>query len=110
MEQFECLSIEQAHERWQKHGVMVDIRDAQSYATGHVPQALHLTNETLSDFVRDAELDQPVMVMCYHGISSRNAAQYLLSLGFEAVYSVDGGYDAWQRDFPQDVASASDNA
>ncbi|MGL9759988.1 MAG: thiosulfate sulfurtransferase GlpE [Symbiopectobacterium sp.] len=110
MEQFKCLSVKQAHELWQKHGLMVDIRDAQSYATRHVPQALHLTNETLSDFVRKAELDQPVMVMCYHGISSRNTAQYLLSLGFEVVYSVDGGYEAWQRNFPHDVTSELDNA
>lgn len=103
MEQFECLSIEQAHERWQQRSVMVDIRDAQSYGVGHVPDAVHLTNETLSDFVQQTEFDQPVMVMCYHGISSRNAAQYLLSLGFEAVYSVDGGYEAWQKQYPQDV-------
>lgn len=107
MEQFECLSIEQAHERWQHSGVMVDIRDAQSYAAGHVPQAVHLTNETLADFVREAELDHPVMVMCYHGISSRNAAQYLLSLGFDAVYSVDGGFEAWQQHYPADVDANS---
>lgn len=103
LEQFSCLSIEQAHDRWQRRGVMVDIRDAQSYQAGHVPQAVHLTNETLSDFVRGAELDQPVMVMCYHGISSRSAAQYLLSLGFDTVYSVDGGFEAWHQHYPQDV-------
>ena len=34
------------------------------------------------------------MVMCYHGNSSRSAAQYLLHRGFDAVYSIDGGFEA----------------
>ncbi|MCV6069119.1 sulfurtransferase, partial [Escherichia coli] len=33
----------------------------------------------------------------YHGISSQGAAQYLVNQGFEQVYSVDGGFEAWQR-------------
>ncbi|ASY81159.1 thiosulfate sulfurtransferase [Pectobacterium polaris] len=103
MEQFEAISTEQAHSRWQEGGVVVDIRDPQSFAAAHVPGATHLTNETLSDFVRGADLEAPVMVICYHGISSRNAAQYLISLGFDSVYSIDGGFEAWQNRYPQDT-------
>ncbi|UCZ73659.1 thiosulfate sulfurtransferase GlpE [Dickeya zeae] len=105
MEQFEAIDIEQAYQRWQQGQALVDIRDPQSFGAAHVPGSTHLTNETLSDFVRGADFEQPVMVMCYHGISSRNAANYLISLGFETVYSVDGGFDAWQNRFPQDVAA-----
>ncbi|AUG98473.1 thiosulfate sulfurtransferase GlpE [Prodigiosinella confusarubida] len=106
MEQFEAIDIERAYQRWQQGEALLDIRDAQSFGVAHVPGATHLTNETLADFVRQADIEQPVMVMCYHGISSRNTAQYLLSLGFESVYSIDGGFDAWQRRFPQDVVGA----
>ncbi|WJY14758.1 thiosulfate sulfurtransferase GlpE [Pectobacteriaceae bacterium CE90] len=106
MEQFEAIDIERAYQRWQQGEALLDIRDAQSFAAAHVPGAIHLTNETLADFVRQADIEQPVMVMCYHGISSRNTAQYLLSLGFESVYSIDGGFDAWQRRFTQDVVGA----
>lgn len=41
--------------------------------------------------------------MCYHGISSRGAAQFLIGQGFESVYSVDGGFEAWSKTFPQDI-------
>lgn len=47
--------------------------------------------------MEQAEFDQPVLVMCYHGISSQGAAQYLVNQGFEEVYSVDGGFEAWHR-------------
>lgn len=43
----------------------------------------------------------PLMVMCYHGNSSRGAAQYLLHQGFDEVYSVDGGFEAWLRAYPE---------
>lgn len=105
MEQFEAIDIEQAYQRWQQGDVLVDIRDPQSFSAGHVPGATHLSNDTLGGFVQQTDRARPVMVMCYHGISSRNAAQYLLSLGFDAVYSVDGGFEAWQRSFPGDVTA-----
>ena len=47
--------------------------------------------------MNDVEFEQPILVMCYHGISSQGAAQYLVNQGFEQVYSVDGGFEAWQR-------------
>ncbi|WP_304166366.1 thiosulfate sulfurtransferase GlpE [Lonsdalea britannica] len=105
MEQFEAIDVEQAYQRRQSGAVMVDIRDPQSFAAAHVPGAVHLTNDTLNAFVESADFEQPVMVLCYHGISSRNAAQYLLSLGFSSVYSVDGGFEAWQRRFPEETSA-----
>ncbi|OSM95853.1 thiosulfate sulfurtransferase GlpE [Lonsdalea populi] len=105
MEQFEAIDVEQAYQRWQSGQVLVDIRDPQSFAAAHVPGAVHLTNDTLNDFVGGADVEQPVMVLCYHGISSRNAAQYLLSLGFSSVYSVDGGFEVWQRRFPEETSA-----
>lgn len=95
MEQFECINVEEAHQKLhQQKAVLVDIRDPQSYAMGHTPGAFHLTNDTPGAFMRDNDFETPVMVMCYHGNSSKGAAQYLLQQGFENVYSVDGGFDA----------------
>ncbi len=104
MEQFEAISVEQAHNRLKEgNAVMVDIRDIQSFNTAHAPGAFHLSNESISAFMQQTTPATPVLVMCYHGISSRNAAQYLLTQGFDAVYSVDGGFEAWSKTFPQDV-------
>ena len=88
MEQFECINVEEAHQKLhQQTAVLVDIRDPQSYAMGHT-----------------TKFDRAGMVMCYHGNSSKGAAQYLLQQGFDKVYSVDGGFDAWHRHFPAEVA------
>ena len=105
MDQFECINVEEAHQKMhQGKAVLVDIRDPQSYAMGHTPGAFHLTNDTLGAFMRDNDFETPVMVMCYHGNSSKGAAQFLLGQGFSAAYSIDGGFDAWRAAFPAQVA------
>lgn len=76
---------------------MVDIRDPQSFQVAHPQSAIHLTNDTIVAFMDEVEFEQPILVMCYHGISSQGAAQYLVNQGFEEVYSVDGGFEAWRR-------------
>lgn len=99
MEQFECITVEEAYQKLhQGAAVLVDIRDPQSYAMGHAPQAF-MTNDTLGAFMREHGFDTAVMVMCYHGNSSKGAAQYLLQQGYDAVYSIDGGFEAWHRRF-----------
>lgn len=106
MDNFHLISIEQAYEFWvDQSAILVDIRDPQSYRLGHAAGAFHLTNETLNPFLQQHDFDKPVMVMCYHGHSSQGAAQYLVNMGFETVYSVNGGFEAWQRAFPEAVAS-----
>lgn len=108
MEQYQAISIEQAHMRCrQDDAVLVDIRDSQSYLAGHPPGAFHLTNDTLMTFMQQNSFDRPVLVMCYHGISSKDVAQFLLQQGYAAVYSIDGGFAAWQRAFPDEVAGES---
>ncbi|SRM74130.1 thiosulfate sulfurtransferase [Shigella flexneri] len=98
MDQFECINVADAHQKLQeKEAVLVDIRDPQSFAMGHAVQAFHLTNDTLGAFMRDNDFDTPVMVMCYHGNSSKGAAQYLLQQGYDVVYSIDGGFEAWRE-------------
>ena len=40
------------------------------------------------------------------GNSSQGAAQYLLQQGYDEVYSLDGGFEAWRREFPIQAGDA----
>lgn len=81
-----------------KNTILIDIRDSQSYNEEHDENALHLTQENLSDFIVNTGKQIPVLVMCYHGNSSQSVAQYLTAQGFDAVYSIDGGYEEWRNE------------
>lgn len=111
MASFSHLSAEQARALIASGtSVIADIRDAHSFAAGHIDGSVPLNNDTLQDFVLEQASDTPVIVVCYHGISSQSAAQYLAEQGFAEVYSLDGGFTAWQQIFPDMVASHQDKA
>lgn len=74
---------------------VVDIRDAASFTSAHIEGSTNLTNENLATFIADADMDKPLVVVCYHGMSSQSAANYLNEQGFDDVYSLDGGFSAW---------------
>ncbi len=104
-ENFKHMQISELHNVLADEShVVVDIRDPASFQAGHIPNALHLSNESLPDFLRDADFDAPVVVCCYHGISSQQAAQFLISQDFTEVYSLDGGFTDWQLQYPEAVA------
>jgi rhodanese-related sulfurtransferase len=42
---------------------------------------------------------QEIIVVCHHGIRSRHVALYLESRGFDRVFNLRGGVDAWAREF-----------
>lgn len=101
MQEFQHISPQQTKERLDKGEIkVVDIRDDQSFELGHIPSAYHLSNASVSLFVDENEFETPVVVCCYHGISSQQAAQFLIHQGFNEVYSMDGGFEAWQSNYP----------
>ncbi|WP_017939842.1 thiosulfate sulfurtransferase GlpE [Zestomonas thermotolerans] len=104
MTDFKRISPEQAQALRQNGAVVVDIRDPQSYALGHISGARHLDNYSLAEFIAQADFDQPLIVACYHGNSSQGAAAYLASQGFAEVYSLDGGFELWRSLYPGDVS------
>jgi thiosulfate sulfurtransferase len=80
---------------------LVDIRDINSYQNHHIKNSERIDNDTLQDFLRDADMDKPIIVCCYHGISSIQAAGFLAHQGFDEVYSLEGGFTAYCVQCPE---------
>ena len=84
---------------------LVDIRDPQSFAQGHIPGSRRLDNDTVGAFIEEASREAALVVVCYHGHSSQQAAAWLAGQGFAEVYSLDGGFTDWQHRHPDRVES-----
>lgn len=100
MQSFGYLSVEETSELMKNGAVVVDVRDPDSFAQGHMPEAIHLDNYSIADFIHHADLDAPTVVVCYHGHASQSAAAYLHSQGFDEVYSMNGGFTEWAGKYP----------
>ncbi len=94
---FKRVSVDEARQLMSDHDSVqiVDIRDDQSFQAGHIPESFHLHGENLQEFIAKANPEAPLLVVCYHGISSQSAAAYLAEQGFGDTYSLDGGFEAW---------------
>jgi rhodanese-related sulfurtransferase len=75
--------------------LILDVRDAGAYERGHIEGAEHATQETLGWYLSDTPKDMPVIICCYHGVSSLAYAKIFADWGFSDVSSLDGGYEAW---------------
>jgi len=75
---------------------VVDTRDPQSYALRTVTGAFNLNQGNLEQHIADIDKNDPLVVCCYHGISSQGVAQYLAERGFDEVYSLEGGFEAYE--------------
>ncbi|WP_150305168.1 thiosulfate sulfurtransferase GlpE [Pseudomonas saliphila] len=103
MTDFKRIGPDEAARLFDQGANVVDVRDAQSFASGHIPSAIRLDNTNLPQYLADTDRSTPLVVCCYHGNSSQSAAAYLASAGFAEVYSLDGGFDLWHREYPEQV-------
>ena len=78
--------------------ILVDVRRPDEYKAGHIPGAVLLTNETISETTAERILknkDQKIFVYCRSGQRSRDAARKLSALGYTNVVNI-GGIMSWK--------------
>ena len=97
MNKFKNITPQEAKDLLTTDNYLIDIRDEDSYSSSHIDGALNLGNLDIHEFIRKADKDIPTIIYCYKGISSQNAAEFLISEGFTEVYSIEGGYEFWPK-------------
>lgn len=95
------ISQEKAREMMAQNDghVVIDVRRADEYESGHIPGAVCIPNESIGTDVVDG-LDDPaqiILVYCRSGRRSKEAASKLAALGYENVYEF-GGIIEWTWD------------
>ena len=76
--------------------VVLDVREPEEYAHGHVPGAVSLPQADLASRLDEVPRDRPVMLVCQRGMRSYRAAQFLVQMGIDQVASIKGGTAAWR--------------
>ena len=84
-------------ERRAAEAVVLDVREPEEYAHGHVPGAVNLPQAELATRLDEVPRDRPLLLICQSGYRSLRAAQFLKQTGFAEVASVTGGTTAWQE-------------
>lgn len=94
------LSVPEAITRINQDAVVVDIRPAEQFAKGHITGARNLTADQLTE--NDDRLSdiagKEVILTCQTGMQCSRVVSSLRKKGYDQVYSLKGGIDAWTQE------------
>ena len=79
----------------EKDYIILDVRTEEEYKSGHIPNAICISNETIGNGEIGALKDknQLILVYCRSGRRSKEAAQKLANLGYRNVKEFGGIID-----------------
>ncbi len=93
------ISTEEAQSKIDAGGVVVlDVREPDEFDQGALVNVVHIPRGHLEAQIESRITDKsaPVVVYCAGGVRSAFAAQTLALLGYQNVFSMDGGFGRWK--------------
>jgi molybdopterin/thiamine biosynthesis adenylyltransferase/rhodanese-related sulfurtransferase len=93
------VTAEEARARAAKGAVLVDVREPDEWANGHIPEAIYIPRGFLELRIEDKVPDKSkeVVVYCAGGTRSAFGAKSLQELGYTNVSSMAGGFGKWKE-------------
>ena len=93
------IALQDAEEAIRQADVLMDVREADEFAAGHLPGAVlvprGLLEFKLSGMPALSGRDLKVVLYCKTSGRAALAAQTMQSMGYLNVSSIAGGFDAW---------------
>ncbi len=82
-----------------RNAVVVDLRPAADYTSGHLPSARHLEFSDLQAKIAQIAKNKanPVLLVCQNGQQSNKASRIVKEAGYTEVHVLQGGLSAWQQ-------------
>lgn len=79
--------------------LLIDVREDDEWQAGHIDGAIHIPRGQLEQRIqsRAPQKDQKIVVYCRSGYRSELAAQTLKTMGYNNVYSLEGGIKAFTK-------------
>ncbi|MDN5844247.1 MAG: rhodanese-like domain-containing protein [Alcaligenaceae bacterium] len=78
-----------------EHGLFLDIRPAEEFKAGSIPQSRNVPVEDLDAKMGTLPKDKPLILVCARGRAAQQVAARLRKQGFDQVSCLNGGLDSW---------------
>jgi len=78
--------------------LLLDVREPWEFETAHLENSLLMPmGDVPSRAHAELDPDEPIVVICHHGMRSLHVTMWLRGQGFEHAQSLAGGIDGWSR-------------
>jgi len=80
--------------------LLIDVRTPGEFASGHIENSINIDykSDNFKDLIGELDKNQEVYVYCKVGGRSGRSAKILKDMGFEKIYDLDGGINAWEKE------------
>jgi rhodanese-related sulfurtransferase len=88
--------------------IIIDVREPHEFILGHIEDAINTPLGKLKDQLNSLEKykNKDLLLVCQSGTRSAPACKTLINAGFEKVFNLDGGMQAWEdHKFPIKITS-----
>ena len=90
------ISVQEAYVFRENGAFILDVRTQAEWDEGHIPGATLIPLDELPNRLSEVPEGTDIVVVCRTGNRSAEGRDILLSAGFPAVTSMDGGVSEWQ--------------
>ena len=102
---FEISAADAAALLKEKGARLIDVREPWEFATAHIEGSVPIPmGDVPSRAHQELDPEEPLVVVCHHGVRSMNVTVWLRNQGFENAQSLRGGIDAWSVEVDPKVA------
>jgi rhodanese-related sulfurtransferase len=79
--------------------LLLDVREPWEFAFARIEvdgaALLHMPMRAVPPRLHELPRSQPIVCICHHGVRSAQVVAFLAQQGFDTVYNLAGGIDAW---------------
>jgi len=76
--------------------IILDVREEKERKAGFIGSATHIPMAQVKGKLDTLDKDKKILAYCKSGMRSKSSAELLCKNQFNQVYSLKGGFDAWQ--------------
>lgn len=78
--------------------LILDVRENWETRLCALPDSTFIPMGQIPTRLADLDAEREIVVVCHHGVRSLQVAYYLANQGFNKLYNLQGGVDAWARE------------
>ena len=78
--------------------LLLDVRELWEFDYCHIEGSVLIPMGELMHEINNLDRDRETVMICHHGIRSRQMGYYMEQMGFTRIINLDGGVEQWAED------------
>lgn len=82
---------------------LIDVREEWERQVANIEGSILMPLQYLVAHAKEIDPTDDIVIFCHHGIRSAEACKFLSRLGYQNVYNLQGGIDAWSHQVDENI-------